>query len=625
MHLRTAMTPAATAKMAKRRRRKMSEGKQTFEQGVPIEKIKEAMASFPSCRLTVKRRNDKGQLGTVCAHVAMPLEQLLQVDGWLQSNFGGGAYRCEPFNPNGAEPLYAVTPFQVLIEGPPLPARRVPAMAPSGVDPAGGFALPTVQQQPMMGPLQPGNFGPTIPQYGPIPGSGWAGGLNPEYANAFIQAGNQMYGAPPGFGAYVRPAKDAMVNNPVYDNVVANMRGELERERAKGQAALDKYEDLRRDFDRKLELERKEWDKERRHLEDTHKRELETLKKEHDRDQREHERERQDLRDRSLRAEMGAQPKGPDYAGLLVGLAPVMSAYISSSSERDRVQQAQQLEMMRLQMESQKKGKGEDQTLEFIKTLAPLAVPLIGKAMESKSPDAIVALLEAYQNNQMQNLGMTMQLIEQMTPEEKPLWAQVLLEALSQMQDVGGKIINGLKGNQDHAQPQQLPPPTVRSTQPQQTQRAQQPSVQSIDPVADEIDKQLMPQLPQSFQTLEWRNIVVALRKKIPAEALSKMLADHFAFLITNNIVPEELGDFVNEPVDGLDSLVRPLVPIFQLDPEYVRDIMLRTLILLHEQDLIDWAPPDEDEESENGAGSETLNNAMGDADKRELVGVDAE
>lgn len=594
----------------------MSEGKQTFEQGIPVDKIKEAMASFPACRLTVKRRNDKGQLGTVCAHVAMPLEQLLQVDGWLQVNYGGGAYRCEPFNPNGAEPLYAVTPFHVLIEGPPLPARRMPAMAPSAVDPAGGFALPNVQQAPMMqmAPQMPqqGPYGSNIPQYGPIPGSGWAGGLNPEYANAYIQAGNQMYGAPGAFAPF-RPAKDAMVNNPVYDNVVANMRGELERERAKGQAAQDKYEDLRRDFDRKLELERKEWDKERRHLEDTQKRELETLKKEHDRDQRDHERERQDLRDRALRAEMNAnnQPKGTDYTALITGLAPVLATYISSSSDRDRAQQTQSLEMMKLQMESQKKGKGDgDQTLEFIKTLAPFAVPLIGKAMESKSPDAIVALLEAYQNNQMQNLGMTMQLIEQMTPEEKPLWAQVLLEALSQMQDVGGKIINGLKGNQPGQTPQQLPPQTQTRPAPQQQTQQRPPAV--VDPVADEIDKLLMPQLPSSFQTLEWRNIIVGLRKKIPAEPLAQMLSDHFTFLIESEAVPKELGDFVNEPVDGLDELVRPLVPIFQLEPDYVRDVMFRTLVALHEKDLIDWAPPSDEDDESNGAGhDETLGDAM--------------
>lgn len=614
----------------------MSSGKTAAEIGIPREAIYEAMKTFSTAKLRVSRRNDKGQIAQLYSNVPIPIELLLEIDSWLEPLCGGGSFKIEAENPNGNTPPLVVPPFIVTLESPPRP--RVP-LAPPQYDEQGKVMIPRQGAPAMMGssvpwgsppPMPAPQFGPTVPQYADVPASGWAQGLNPDAANAYIQAGNQMYapqGSPFPRPMMAPPKENATVNNPVYDNFVAQMRGQLSKAEAEAVAAREKYADLQqrtreehekliREHERKVDEMRRQAEQDRRTLEDAHRRELATLEKSHLADEKGWERERQELRDRALRAEMQATsaantPKGNGMTELITPLAPALIAMINQSGERERAAQANQIEMLKLQMAS----KGEDPTLAFVTKLMPVMMPLIQQWMQNKSPDAIAALLEASQNSQMQSIGMTMQMIEAMTPEEKPVWAQALMEFLGSMRGVGEKLFE--KWEQPPQQPpRQLPPgPQMQAQQVQQAQAAgQRPPLRVVrDPVVEEIESMLMPMIPKSFQTAEWRDIIVALKKKLPQEVVAKMLVEHLANLIKNDMVPKELGPFVDQPVDAMDSLIRPLAPILGLSEEYIVPIMWGTLTELGEMDLIDFAPPEDggegDEEAE-GNGASTLSEA---------------
>ena len=608
----------------------MSSGKTAAEIGIPREKIEEALKSFSSAKLRVSRRNDKGQVAQLYGNVPIPLELLFEIDSFLEPLCGGGSFRIEAENPNGTTPLHVVPPFIVNIEAPPRP--RVP-LAPPQYDeqgrvlpPRAGMPAPTPQvpwgaappAYPQYPSAPPQQYGPTVPQYGDVPGSAWAQGLAPEQANAYIGAGNQMYaphGNPFSRPMAPAPAKDTTVNNPVYDNFVAQMRGQLAKAEAEATSAREKYADLQqrtrdehekliREHERKIDEMRRQHELDIRRAEDIHREKLQAREEKHYADEKTWERERQDLRDRALRAEMQAtsaanQPRGSGMAEFIVPLVPALTAMINQNGERDRAERANQIEMMKLQMSH----KGENPVMDIFKTAMPLILPLLQQSMQNKSPDAIAALLEATQNSQMQAIGMTMQMIEAMQPDEKPVWAQALLGFLGQLQGVGEKLFE----KWEQPQPQQMRSLPQGGGGGQRHEATQRPPLRVVkDPVVEEIETMVMPFVPASFQTREWRDIIVSLRRQDPREKVVELLATHLAMLIKQNMLPPEIGGFVEAPTDSLDSLIRPLMAPLGLSQEYVVPIMLDTLAVLSRAELIKWSPPNGMEESDG----ETLEEA---------------
>ena len=622
----------------------MSSGKTPAEAGIPREKIYEAMKTFDACKLRVSRRNDRGQVGQLYGNVLIPLALLLEIDSWLEPLCGGGSYTILAENPNGIEPPLVVPPFIVNIEAPPRPRVQ---LAPTQFDEAGKPMVPTALG-PSSGAMMVGPpaspqqaYGPTVPQYAPVPGAGWAQGLNPADANAYIQAGNQMMGVQASpfqnpflaahQAAFQQKVKDTTVNNPVYDNVMAHQRGELAKAQAEASAAKEKlleyqqrarddYERMVRDHEKKVDEMRRAHENEVRRLEDTYREKLAAREEKYHGEERAWERERQDFRDRVLRAEMTAQaaanaPKSNGQNELLMAMVPmlgtVLPAYMKSSAEKESSERTLQMELLKLQMAPK-----PDTTMELFKNILPLALPLLQQSISNKSPDAIAALLEATQNSQMQAIGMTMQMIEQMTPEEKPVWAQALMEFLGSMRGVGERIFDKFEQGQQQAQPQmaqvrQLQQgPQVQQQQAQVMQQAQRPRAVDSDPVAAEVDALLMPFLPREFQTIEWRNIIVALKKQIPGDDLAKMLADHLGMLIEKKMLPPQLATFAQEPVDGLDDLIRPLMPHLGVPEEFVGPVMWSVLEQLAARNLIDWEPPSGDEDEDGDDEGETLEEA---------------
>jgi len=612
-------------------------GKEPAHIGIPREKIYEAMKSFSACKLRISRTNDKGQIQQLYGGVPAPLELLLEIDRFLEPLCGGGRFRVEAENPNGIEPPYVVAPFVVAIEAPPrprvllaepqytgdgiplvpqaAPPQMMPGMMP-GMPMPPGFAPQPAPQQPQ--------WGPTVPQLAPTPGSGWANGLHPETANAYIQAANQMYA--PGGSPFPNPflvppasrAKEQSVNNPVYDNFVAQMRGQFEKANAKAEAAQDKLNDLQqrmredhdkltREHERKVDEMRRQYDETRRALEDGHRRDIQALEKQHQAEEKAWDRERQDLRDRALRAEMAATaaPKSNGLTDIATALGPVALAMINNSSQRSIAESQNQIEMFKLQLSLQPK----EMNIEKLATIVmPVVVPLMTQFMSNRSPDAIAALLEASQNSQMQALGVTMQMIEAMSPEEKPWWAQALTGFLQQMGGVSDKLFEKFTEQQQRQpQPKRLPQNTQRQQVQQQQVQAAPQRVVDADPVAADVDAKIMPFVPASFQTLEWRNIIVALRKQVPQETMATMLADHLGLLIEQKMLPPELSRFAEEPVEGLDSLIRPLMGPLGLSEEYVVPALNLVLEKLSAKKLIDWKIGEEEDD-------ETLEEAMEDA-----------
>jgi hypothetical protein len=193
---------------------------------------------------------------------------------------------------------------------------------------------------------------------------------------------------------------------------------------------------------------------------------------------------------------------------------------------------------------------------------------------------------------------MTMQIIESMMPEEKPVWAQVLMAALENLQDVGEKFLKAGTGAPPDPRQLSAGPPNGHAMPAPQPQPMPQPRI--ADPVANDVRTLLMPQLPPSFRTPEWEGVIIALAKHAPVPTVVDKLAGHLQHLIETDTVPAEIGVLREEPEDALDSLVRPLMTPLGMKPAYAEEILVGVLTRLSQAGLVDWTAVDESDESDD-------------------------
>ena len=254
----------------------MPRGKTATLEEMPVADLRDAMANYERVSLKVTRRNEKGQIATVYSDVNMTLNELLDLDGWLKSNAGGGRFRIEVRDPQDKS-KYVIPPFNVGVEGPPRPPRFLGNPAHMGGVPTPRYDNPGA----VMNPYNP-NGGPTQPGYAAIqhtpfhghqdpyqpPPPRWLAGVHPSQRGGYLPPSmRNNANAMPAPGATV--ASDALAIR------------QLEEQKAEARAQIAKLEEQNKSLQEKLDRMLDEMKSEReRAREERHRLEMEQLRKE---------------------------------------------------------------------------------------------------------------------------------------------------------------------------------------------------------------------------------------------------------------------------------------------------------------------------------------------------------
>jgi len=479
---------------------------------VPLEQVKAAIEQYPDVRLVIKRQTAKGTWASLPS-CTMATAELASIDEWLREHHGGGRYRVSPRNPqNELEEVTAA--FYCEISGAPRQEpQRMRAPSPFG--------------QPQA---------PVRPQ--------GQGGIPPWSAMPYVRDSHDDRGNDIDPSMFMTQTPDAIAMEQV-----RSMREELKEMKADAMQ-------LQKEHERKLEAERVA---------------RSVAEKEATKLQQAHEKELMEMRMKLLGAQQA--PKGPqiDWQILLAALAPVAIALISSSKDRQALQLNAASEAAKLQTEGMKtmistldKGNKPDNSM---KDILALAMPLIVKMMDEKSPSAVTKLVGAMADNQLQTISMVAQLMQQMAPDDSNPWMDVARKAIEGVQSVAEQMVEvqAIKtGNTPRARAQQ--PNAQPVAAPQQQLSANSPPVEFADALFN------APNLPPEFKTQEWYELFAMLHdlKQDPRET-AIAVSKHLENLADANKLPAMFNGVLDDNGRQPSSYLRPFLeqlPLAQLSAQ---------------------------------------------------------
>lgn len=523
---------------------------------IPYSEINDAQKSYSSVSVRVTRRNERGVLATIYNRILKQTQELAEIDGWLGQMAGGGKYTIYASNPEN--PAQLVLPaFEVNVEGAPrMPLRPD---APHGSVPAYGG-----------GPYEGGSGPQGVPP--------WAGGTDPMvsgYEQPVVQPTHYHQprdGGPPRTFRE-RPAPGAtLASDQVLMRQVAEREAEIARlrhEAAERERARDaESKRLQAEIDRIKEDARDR----------AHKAEMDAL--------------RAEMR---MSREAGAAPKGLDLDGiakLVAAVAPILIGKGDAVTQGLAMQQSAMQQTMQLAL-SQAQRPSELNTI--LEKYGPMLIPALRDMVTAAqgNPEKEVQLINALAEQQMANVGMMAQMIEQFASdkagEDHPIVGvirqglegavamgqaylqQKQVEALQQAQQqraipADGEVIDERPRQPQH---QQQPRP-----QPQPPRPAPPQNVAAMEP--------MLAMLPASFQTTEWRALLIALHQQpqVDVESVATLFAHHVQHLLVFQMLPVELSAITTDPRGTLTTMLQ-FMPIAQTAPQYAKAIVDRVVELL--------------------------------------------
>lgn len=547
-----------------------NEKSQNTIDGVPeIAVIHELMKSYEFVNVKVQRRNDRGHLAVVFGSHKIQTEKLIDFDSWLKDEAGGGDYFTVVRPPGDLGNI--LLKFNCKVEGPPL-SPKLRTGQPVGV----GVAGPT--------------GGPVAPVY-----SRWAEGIMDEQARAqYLQSGHPQ----PAPGATMASDQLAFAELTEYKAKMARLEAAFEREREEN--ARLKLEGEREREKLRLDMQEAKHESEMRLL-----------------------RERMEAHAQQTQAMMAAlkdnkpEPKQVDLgaiAAIIGAAAPVVAAYVTTSKESAtkamEIQQAGMATLMQATLDQTKKA---DPTVEMLKTLGPMLMPLLSSMMEQKSPAAQTALLNTMAENQLNNVAMMAQLIESFAggDKEEPWWLPMVRETLGGVVRAGEVMLEQQQQTQQgnafaqqqaaaqfqipssnqpvvssagYAQSAQAPqsPPTPVQAQPQAPTPARPQKATRLDPGG------ILSLLPDEYRTREWSTLITLIHEaESTPEDVGGLIADHIVHCARFDILPEQLANVNENPVEALEGILKVL-PIYRQDRERANAILAATIDTLRELGAFD-------------------------------------
>lgn len=586
---------------------------------IPYDAIQDAMKVHPNVLLTVRRRNQKGELQTVIPGWTRPTVDLLDIEPWLLEIAGGGKFRIEPKNTErGVEPLFIVPPFNVSIEAPPKAVNAPAANAPVGVTPPGVTSWPGAAPNPIAG------------------GAAWHAGLSPQDQQSYL-AGVASMQPPfpyyPGGGAPRRASLDAADNLALRQ--VADLKEEMAKYREEAKAEREKREAEIKRAEEKLAEERRRSEEllalERRRFEEVMQRSREEAERERE---RQREREREDDRRRAeeerrafefrlteLKSSLERRPSMRDEIAPLLAELRGPDRSMELQIKMMEMSQANQAQLLAVLTQA---NKGDAPMLELFKEM-----------LAQKSPEAQATLIQNMLEMQVTSIGAMAQLVKETAPEGLPVWAQVAMQGLGQIQNIAEDYMATMKSkNPAPVQLQRVPdarsmelPASFQTIElPAPTATASAPSAPELEVVSTaEVPANATPArvrytaeelvaiakakaelatmaalLPASFRTPEWERILIELHAQLPASRVADLLARHLAWALEFGQLPRELGNLPQAPLETLAGVMGYL-PIYRRAPEYLEQVVRTAVAFLAEEGYV--AAPEGSESSDDDGG----------------------
>ncbi len=586
---------------------------------IPEEQLLALAEQFPKVAVSIRRRNNKGQLASLgWAGLVMTPQEVIDLPGWIFPRAGGGSYTVVVVDP-AATTQQLVPPFEIVIEG--LPRAPVPLSTPAlpptiqaitqAIHNAGRpvgldqFAPPTVipagvQNDPTR--AVPGAFSAhdTSPIAGfndnPRTNMNWASGLHPSVQEAFVASLLRQPTAALPPGATMPSDQLAMEQLRRAESRSAELDAKLT-------AFMQRAEERERALTEQIREERD------RHRDELHKAQLSAM------EQR-----------MAMMTSMDAKkPNVTEYAPLVAALAPVLTTMVSSGKEQQTAMMTaqQQATQQFLALIADQAKKPPQDPLAAVEKLMPLFTA------KSSSETTNAALFEAMSTAQMNQMGMMAQMVESFAAQtnggEPPAWLPVVQQ-----------IAAGILGMQQAAaadrqrammlaaQNAQQRPPMQAQTMPVRAPAAPaqapaspapSPEVQVYPtPSAAAPVEAPKPQpatagnpygldvsildvaLPQEFRTPEWKSLIMAMHEHAPADKVGVTLAKYIGHLDEFEMLPGVLAQYHGDPVASLRMLMQPL-PVYTGNPAYCEQVAEQTVQQLFALGVL--VPAGEDEESE--------------------------
>lgn len=530
------------------------------QDGIPeAEQVHELMKSYGEVNIKVQRRNDRGHLAIVHGSQKIKTELLSDIDSWLQAESGGGDYFVLVRPPG--DPSTTLMKFSCRVEGSPLPPKlRTGAPVTAG----GQFNAP----------LAP-------------PTSGWAAGVLDETARAHY-LNPPAPATPPAPGATM--ASDQLLFQELESAKIRAQKLEemLERER---------QERIARERDAERNLEKMRLDAQ----EQKHASEMKLITERMEAQAAE---TRNTLQ---LMRETRVEPKPFNIEAMataVAAVAPVLVAFIQSSKESaNKSLEVQQQGMNALLNATLDQTRRPDSTMEMIKSMGPLLMPLITNMIDQKSPATQAALFNTVAESQLNSVAMMAQLIESFAGGEKdePWWLPMMRETLAGAVKVGESMMEAQQAQQQQQQQQvqQRPMPAFQVpdngmsgvTFPGEQQQAPAPQQPAPQPAAKKSklsEGGIMSMMPEEFRTPEWSKLIKLIHDEdADAKDVGEFLAEHIAHCIRFEILPEPLANIAAAPAETLDGILKVL-PIYRQSRARANTIVASTIATLDELEVLE-------------------------------------
>lgn len=312
--------------------------------------------------------------------------------------------------------------------------------------------------------------------------------------------------------------------------------------------------------------------------------------------ERDAERKESDARYDALLAKIDAQANAKPAFDMqaLVGLAgvlgPVWSSKMTADAERAKADRDAEMKLTLAQL-----GKKENGTAEMLALLGPIAVPLLVKWLEGKSPQAHAELLGIEHEQRMMHLKMMADMLASITPEPPPAWQPIVEGALKMFgSSMMPRMLPPPQQQQQQQGPRQIPAP-VGGPSPfeQQLERFAELDVDAAADVRSIYDR-----LPAElgFHTHEWMTIMFNVHSRLLPSELVPIINDHIVGCTRFGLLPSPLERVFEDPENAFRTVFMPL-PIHDRDPEYVEQLIGMLVADIHERGLGEEDDGEDDED----------------------------
>lgn len=564
---------------------------------MPVDQLAELAQSHERVVLSIKRRNNRGQLASLgWSGVVMPPKEVLDIASFIEPKAGGGVYVIDVIDPKDTV-TRLTPPFEVVVEGDPRPPMSLSTPRGAMGHPSMPMQSPYGLSQPMPGAMSAQDI-PIVPGVPELPRlhMNWSQGLDPQSQAAYLA---QVQAAQRAHSPVQLPPGASLAS----DQLAVDQLRRAEADRASLQAQLNAIQQRHEERERQLQEELRKAEEKAR--DEAHRAQLAIMQKQ---------------------IELLSAPKEPpkaaiaEYTPLIAALAPVFATMITASKEQQQAmlaaQQQSTQQIMALVVDQAKRPQPDP--FAAIEKLAPLI------ALNKPDTAANAALFETMGNLQLQNMGMMAQMVESLGSQgdNSSPWVEVL----KQLAGNAVQVAQAWQADQQRQaierqqQARALPPQVVQSrpiaaTAPMQpvtqSQHAAPPVAYHTIPAQPAQPTQAMPMkltpamldmLPQEFRTPEWKGIIMGLHEMKPAEEIGATLARYIGHLNEFDMLPVVLADYHVNPPDVLRRLVQPL-PVYTTHRDYIEQVIEATVQAMFAEGVL--VHGDEDPEDPDDAAGE--------------------